>query len=356
MKNILIVDFNNLIIRCHFTFSLSTSDGKNSGMFYGVLKMLDNKIRRYKIDKCIIAFDKKPYWRKLIFPEYKHGRTGMANLIGEGFIEDFYEQLDDLKNILPNLGFYCFSYDGWEADDIAAAFSWKFSKNNNIYLYSGDHDWIQLVRPNVTVVKAKTKIQDEEYTLDNFEDMVGVSPEDYVEVLSIAGDGGDYIPSIFANRIEDETGVYWKNPPRIISENKVLRILKNPYNTVENLLNKKINPVKGIGKQTEDLFLNITKKELDAYNRNKKLVNLRDGEEKYNSIISNKNEFENIQIKYSKKIVKNYFDKWECKNLYLKAEDDTWPYYYSIEHNKRTETVDIDKNNFLNLLKGKQND
>jgi len=347
MKNALIVDFSNLAARAFWAVNLKTSDGRHSGLVYGMLRMLFNKIQGLNITSVYICMDRKPYWRNLVFPEYKKGRRKSQDLMGD-YYDDYIEQLEDMNRLLPALGFYCLAYKGMEADDIAAAFVFKFKDQyDNLYTYSGDHDWFQLVGGKVKHIQPKIKSDDIIISENNFSEIVGVKDTNtFLDILCFAGDHGDAIPSIFATRNgTEEEGYYWEEPARVISESKIKKILASPYNETKNLLEGKINPVKGIGPKTEILFSKISDIQRERFKINKKLINLQNGKEKLEALRELKNEFE--IPKHNENMLAHIIQKYELSSVRITKD---FPYYY-INIGKYKEKPVINKSKFMNLLK-----
>lgn len=342
-KNILLVDFNNLIARTYYAFNTTTTTGIHSGLFFGTLKLLINKISKHNIDKVIVCMDRRPYWRSLILPEYKATRKGFADSLGDNY-ESFKEQSEDIQLCLGHIDFDIMSFRSFEADDLISALVYRYKNNNNIFIYSGDHDFLQLVQNNVNFVRPKANGNDLIYTNDNFKEMVGVTQETYLQTLIFAGDSGDEVPSVFAvkNGTQEE-GYYWEEPKRVFSENKAMAILS--VNKVENLLEGKINPVKGIGQKTYDLFLKADKSTLlKNYERNKKLVDLTNGKDKFEAILNVQNDFTQKEVKIS--VITHLFSKYECNSLKIIS---TWP-YITDRSSAQSEVPKINKNNFASLL------
>ena len=346
-ENILLVDYSNLVARTFYAFNTMTADGLHSGMYFGTLKVLANKIKKHNISRVFICMDKKPYWRTLVLPEYKAGRKGLASSLGDTY-ESYIEQINDLNTTLNHLQFDMFAHKGYEADDIIAAAVYKYKKNNNVFIYSSDHDFLQLIDKNVTFIKPKMKVNDIIYNERNFEEMMKMTPQEYLDILCFSGDPSDAIPSVFGVRDGDEeSGYYWKNPPRVFSEKKAIAILSSKYNTVENLLEGKINPVKGVGPKTNELFLTAdTKKLKEAFERNKKLINLLNGDDKLEGMSNIPNQFSPKDVKIS--VAKHFFSKYECNTLHI---SDDWPFFVADGGKGNGKMIPVvNKNNFSSLL------
>lgn len=354
MKNILLVDYSNLIARTFYSFNTRTSKGIMSGMVYGTLKILYTKIMKYNIDDVYICYDTKPYWKKTIFENYKSNRKGLKDSLDSVEFAEYIEQSNDLKKILPYFGFKCISYPNFESDDLIAAFCWKLksNKDNNIFIYSSDHDFYQLIDDNVQVLKSKNN-KDILVNKNNFFEITEIpTTELFKYVLAFAGDKGDNVPSIFAKPIKQENDIIiWKDPPNIISFNKISKIVTSPYNSIENLLNGKINYVKGIGKKTEDLFINITQEQKEAFQRNLKLVDLQDGGHKF-EILENNKSLINIKTKENtdEKLVNYIFEKYECTTFSIAK---SFPFYYI--NNVTINKPKINQNKFFEIMQKNKN-
>lgn len=89
---------------------------------------------------------------------------------------------------------------GYEADDVGSFLS--LSLNVPMVLMSNDKDWLQLVRPGVSIwQRSKTSKPKPNMrmliTAENFADTVGYpSPRDFLRGKCIEGDGSDSVPGI----------------------------------------------------------------------------------------------------------------------------------------------------------------
>ena len=320
MKRILFVDFSNISMKAHFSTNRTTEDGRMAGCFYQTLRMIGTRIEKYRIDKVCILFDRKKYWRSIVLPEYKAGRTSSEDLFGDT-LADFVEQRDDLGRVMTSLGWSCFAYKSLEADDLASGLCYgidqsfkKKDEDYHIFLLSSDHDWKMLINDHVSIIKTKGSGHDEIINIKNLEEHIGLPDvETYLDALSIAGDKSDSIPSIFGKLEETADGEkIWKDPPRIMSVGKVTKLLASPHNTTESLLEGNVNSVHGVGTKTEDLFLNITPTQREYFERNKKIIDLTNKKEKWdNAMMTKKNEFPN-KVKKTEKLTHMLFDKYEC--------------------------------------------
>lgn len=191
MKNLLI-DGNSLINRAFYALPvLSTADGVYTNGIYGFLKMMYRAIDDFCPDRVICAFDiKKPTFRHERFPEYKAGRKKMP--------EELVPQIPLLQEILRQLGVYCASVEGFEADDIIGTYSRMGDENGDeTVIITGDRDSFQLVSGNTSVWFTKKGISEIlALTPENLKENYGVDALHVCDLKALMGDSSDNIPGV----------------------------------------------------------------------------------------------------------------------------------------------------------------
>lgn len=119
----LAIDFNAL---CHTIRELDQGSQGITKMWKGVMS---------RDSQCVLLMDSKPYWRTLLYPEYKAGRTSRpleTELISQG----------------TSFGLPVLSAQGLEADDWAGLMALDWATNQRpgtLKLLTVDTDWMQLV-------------------------------------------------------------------------------------------------------------------------------------------------------------------------------------------------------------------
>ena len=97
------------------------------------------------------------------------------------------------------LGFTVVEKPGYEADDILGTLSAACGKDDFCYIATGDRDSLQLVRDNVNVLLATTKMGKSttvKYDTDKIKEVYGVTPEQLIDIKAIQGDTSDNIPGV----------------------------------------------------------------------------------------------------------------------------------------------------------------
>ncbi len=149
---LLVIDGNSIVNRAFFGIKLlTTKDGRFTNAIYGFLNILLKLKETADPDAVAFAFDlKAPTFRHEMYDEYKAGRKGMP--------PELAEQMPVLKDLLQKLGYAIVEQEGYEADDILGTLSAAIGPGDHCYVATGDRDSLQLVRDNVSVLLASTKM------------------------------------------------------------------------------------------------------------------------------------------------------------------------------------------------------
>ena len=190
---LLVIDGNIIVNRAFFGIKvLTTKDGRFTNAIYGFLNILLKLREVAEPDAVAFAFDlKAPTFRHEMYDEYKAGRKGMP--------PELAEQMPVLKDLLVKLGYTIVEKEGYEADDILGTLSAAIGPDDHCFVATGDRDALQLVRDNVSVLLASTKMgraQTVEYTPDVVKEEYHVTPEELIEVKALQGDSSDNIPGV----------------------------------------------------------------------------------------------------------------------------------------------------------------
>ncbi len=190
---LLVIDGNSILNRAFYGVRLlTTKDGKFTNGIFGFMNIFLGMLEEYKPDSVAVAFDvKSPTFRHEMYDAYKGTRKpAPAELI---------EQFPTLKELLGYLGFTVIEKPGYEADDILGTLSAACTEDDFCYIATGDRDSLQLVRDNVNVLLATTRMGKSEtvrYDVDKINEVYGVKPEQLIDIKAIQGDTSDNIPGV----------------------------------------------------------------------------------------------------------------------------------------------------------------
>lgn len=163
------------------------------GYTFSFFSQLTATIRKHKgIQGVFVCWEGGPTRRKDISPDYKSNRKPIGELV--------YNEQACVQKLLKLVGAHQFTAPGYEADDVGASLVNLFPDVEMI-LYSNDKDWLQLVRPNVSLFqkpRAQAWKKDRRLiTMKNFEEMVGWrDPKTYLLGMLAIGDAVDGIKGI----------------------------------------------------------------------------------------------------------------------------------------------------------------
>ncbi len=190
---LLVIDGNSIINRAFYGIrALTTKDGKFTNGIFGFMNILLGMMDEYSPDAVAVAFDvKHPTFRHEMYGEYKGTRKPAPT--------ELIEQFPTLKELLGYLGYTVVEKPGYEADDILGTLSAQCGEGDFCYILTGDRDSLQLVRDNVNVLLATTKMGQSttvKYDLDKINEVYGVTPEQLIDIKAIQGDTSDNIPGV----------------------------------------------------------------------------------------------------------------------------------------------------------------
>jgi DNA polymerase-1 len=166
---------------------LTSPDGEPTKATYVFTTILLSLLNKKDPKRIAVAMDSKvPSFRTKIYPEYKAHRPPMP--------DDMPVQIARIEEILQAFGIPILRVDGFEADDIIGTLAKQASKEAmDVYICSKDKDMLQLLGPRVSTYDIKS---DKVFGVKELDEKMGVSPEQFVDVLALQGDTSDNIPGV----------------------------------------------------------------------------------------------------------------------------------------------------------------
>ena len=158
-----------------------------------VRHMILNSVRMYRsmfnedYGEVVLTYDSRAYWRREVFPQYKHSRRKSREADSKDWNSIFgvLNQIkDEIKEFLP---YKVVETHGAEADDVIAILC-KHYQSEKIMIVSGDKDFIQLQKyDNVSQYSPITKKM-----------VNGVDPVVYIKEHVLKGDKSDGVPNVLS--------------------------------------------------------------------------------------------------------------------------------------------------------------
>jgi len=187
-ETLYLIDGSSYIYRAFYAIrNLSNSKGMPTNAVYGFTRMLMKVIAEKKPDYVAVAFDAKgPSFRHEIYGEYKANRPAMP--------EELQPQIPYIKRMVEGFSIPSIEMEGVEADDILGTLARQGeAKGLEVFLVTGDKDFLQLVTPKIRVYDTmKEKVFGEAEVKERF----GVEPARVIEVMALMGDASDNVPGI----------------------------------------------------------------------------------------------------------------------------------------------------------------
>src|SRR3990172_7458302 len=198
-----LLDGMAIAYRSYFAFirnPLINSKGQNTSAVFGFLRFLFMIYDNEKPDALAVIFDPKgPTFRHKQYKEYKATRQKMP--------DDMRDQIPVIHEVISALNIPDIEVEGYEADDVIGTLAKQAQKRGyEVYLVSGDKDFMQLVDKNIKLYNPKrageeVEILDEQGVLDK----IGLPPTKIIDYLGLTGDTSDNVPGV--KGIGDKTAV-----------------------------------------------------------------------------------------------------------------------------------------------------
>lgn len=187
MNRVLLIDGQNLAYRARHRFiNFTNARGESSSVAYGGPFMVSSVLRKFPSSICYVVFDggRAPE-RKAIWPEYK-------NRDKQDVHDNFYQQLQDFRTILTNLGVTVVLPKGEEADDYLYKIARKHKKVSKTII-SSDKDFVPMLDPYTKIYNPS---KDALISTLNVRSLYGFTEKEFTDYLILKGDKSDHIPGV----------------------------------------------------------------------------------------------------------------------------------------------------------------
>jgi DNA polymerase-1 len=204
-----LIDGSSYLYRAFFAIRhLSNARGLPTNATYGFTQMLLKVLKDHRPDYLAVIFDSKaPTFRSKMYEEYKANRPAMPDALTP--------QIPYVKKIIDGYRIALLEMDGYEADDLIGTVAKRLESEVDVVIITGDKDILQLVDDRVQVYDT---MKEKRFGVEEVIQRFGVSPEQVVDVMGLAGDPIDNIPGVPG-----------------IGEKTAIQLIK-AYGSIENLL------------------------------------------------------------------------------------------------------------------------
>jgi len=193
-KRMFLIDGYAMLYRAHFAMirnPLITSYGLPTSALFGFLNQLFRLLKKENPDYVAAIFDRKEKtFRHKKYPDYKATRDPMP--------EELQKQLPHLWKLIEAMQIPYLSQAGFEADDIIGTLVKNgLEQDLDVFIVSGDKDFMQLINANVFLFAPGTRNKpDKIYDIKDVEARWGVPPEKIIDLFGLMGDSSDNIPGV----------------------------------------------------------------------------------------------------------------------------------------------------------------
>lgn len=192
MQKLVIIDTHALVHRSYHALPpLVSPEGILVNGVYGFMLVFLKMLNELQPNYVVAAFDMAaPTFRHKEYKEYKAKRVKMP--------DNFYQQIEIVKELLQAFSVPIFGKKGYEADDIIGTITEKLKhKNIQIIIVTGDLDTLQLINDKIFVYTLRRGLQDRviynrEKVLERFQ----LEPEQLVDWKALKGDPSDNVPGV----------------------------------------------------------------------------------------------------------------------------------------------------------------
>lgn len=197
----LIIDGSSLFFRAFYALPLlKTKRGIYTNAVYGFVSMLENAIEMIDPEYVMICFDQKgKTFRHELYDEYKGTREKTPS--------ELDQQWPILMEILNLMNIKTMDSPDYEADDLAGTLA-KMGKEENldVYLLTGDRDYLQLIEDDIQVLMTRKGISEMEiFDEKKVEEEYELRPDQLIDLKGFMGDSSDNIPGVPG--IGEKTGI-----------------------------------------------------------------------------------------------------------------------------------------------------
>lgn len=195
LDNVLIIDGKYLVYRNQYSHNVSKLSyaGVKTGLYYGFFNTVRSVVNKFMPVNIVFAWDGIGSVRRDEYSNYKN-RNNFKYMTEEQI--QIRNEIDTeyplLVALCESLGFAGYTLDGYEADDLIALFTKRFSDIKKIII-TRDEDMYQLIDDNTSMYSPDDKkIKD----LKWFRRTYDIEPEQWALVKAYGGCKSDTVPGI----------------------------------------------------------------------------------------------------------------------------------------------------------------
>lgn len=181
------VDLSYFMVQRGYIFKDLSYNGKSTGIYYGVLKLIETISKNYPESLIHICRDGIPIAKRRLYPAYKANRDEIKYKPSKDY--SLIKFLQKMLVAYPNT--YIWYEPEYEADDLIASLALRKPKDSIIL--SGDNDFLQLLCKGIKISKSIKNGKFELRTTEYISNKYKVAPEQLLVFRALQGDKSDNI-------------------------------------------------------------------------------------------------------------------------------------------------------------------
>jgi 5'-3' exonuclease len=195
LPSFMLVDGMALLFRAFYATAVTgqfmiNSKGVPTNAVQGFLKHMLMAVNHFSPTHVAVCWDMgSKTFRNELFVEYKANRsTPPVEMIPQfDLVKKAVEAFD-----IPNIGI-----EGFEADDCIGTLAKASMSHSRVYIVTGDHDMLQLLENNISVVLLKKGFGNYEvHNTESFIEWKGITPRQMIDLKALMGDPSDNYPGV----------------------------------------------------------------------------------------------------------------------------------------------------------------
>lgn len=194
-ETLLLVDGMALMFRAYYASSQSgyirrTKAGLPTNAVYGFMRYFWDAVQKFAPTHIACCWDLgSKTFRTQKYPAYKGNRSEAP--------DDLIPQFAVIREVMDSLGVPNISAQGYEADDCIGTLASRFSTSMNVLILTGDHDMLQLVSDQVSVIIMKKGHGNYfVYTPETLLAEKNVTARQIIDLKGLMGDTSDNYPGV----------------------------------------------------------------------------------------------------------------------------------------------------------------
>ncbi|HEX8466038.1 MAG TPA: hypothetical protein VF627_15600, partial [Abditibacterium sp.] len=187
MPKLLLIDGYSLLYRAFFSSPpFSTSAGEPTGALYGFIRMVTKLLDENQPDYAVVAIDAPG-------GTFRHDADDTYKANRQETPSDLKLQQRRLHELLDGLSIPHYEHVGFEADDVIGTLAARGSAHGEeVIIFTGDGDYLQLVDENIKVFLTRKGVSDlEAYDVAAVEKRYGFAPKLVADFKGLKGDASD---------------------------------------------------------------------------------------------------------------------------------------------------------------------